>query len=83
MVDIIEVLTDSVNPKQYIKKLRSRDNELNINWGTICTTLEMTAKDEKKEKYIVPTQKLYIKQRGIQKLVLKSEYEGLLFVKNC
>ncbi|MFC1771458.1 hypothetical protein ACFLZV_06195 [Candidatus Margulisiibacteriota bacterium] len=39
--DIVEALTDSVDSKQYIKKMRSRDSELNNNWGTICTPLEM------------------------------------------
>jgi len=48
--DIIEVLTDSTNVKQYIKKMRQRDEELNSYWGTICTPLEMIAKDGKKRK---------------------------------
>lgn len=45
MEDIIEVLTDSSNPKQYIKKMRKRDPELDFKWGTICTPLEMFARD--------------------------------------
>ena len=28
VVDVVEVLTDSADPKQYIKKMRSRDPEL-------------------------------------------------------
>jgi len=48
--DVVEALTDSVNVKQYIKKIRSRDAELNSYWGTICTPLEMIAKDGKKRK---------------------------------
>jgi DNA-damage-inducible protein D len=48
--DIIEVLTDSTDVKQYIKKMRQRDEELNSYWGTICTPLEMIAKDGKKRK---------------------------------
>ena len=47
VVDIIQVLTDSVDPKQYIKRLRSRDSELNLRWGTICTLTEMRAADGK------------------------------------
>ena len=47
VVDIIQVLTDSVDPKQYIKRLRSRDPELNLRWGTICTPTEMRAADGK------------------------------------
>ncbi|MBI4919159.1 Bro-N domain-containing protein [archaeon] len=46
--DIVLVLTDSTDPKQYIKKMRSRDPILNMNWGTICTPLEMLAPDGKK-----------------------------------
>ena len=32
IVDVVEILTDSKDPKQYIKKMRSRDEELNLNW---------------------------------------------------
>ena len=48
--DVVQVLTDSVDVKQYIKKLKARDQELNNNWGTICTPVEMIAKDGKKRK---------------------------------
>lgn len=48
--DVVEILTDSVDVKQYIKRIRSRDAELNSYWGTICTPLEMTAKDGKLRK---------------------------------
>jgi hypothetical protein len=34
--DVVEVLTDSADPKQYMKKMRQRDTELNSYWGTIC-----------------------------------------------
>ncbi len=50
VVDVVEVLTDSADPKQYIKRLRSRDEGLNLNWGTICTPIEMLALDGKKRK---------------------------------
>ena len=46
--DIITVLTNSTDPKQYIKKMRQRDPELDFNWGTICTLLELIAPDGKK-----------------------------------
>ncbi len=48
--DVVQVLTDSIDVKQYIKKLKARDEELNNNWGTICTLVEMIAKDGKKRK---------------------------------
>ena len=40
VIDVVEALTDSVNPKDYIKKMRKRDILLNSNWGTICPSLE-------------------------------------------
>ncbi len=48
ITDVVEVLTDSFDPKQYIKKVRQRDTELNLKWGTICTPLEMLTKDGKR-----------------------------------
>lgn len=50
VVDVVEALTDSVDPKQYIKKLRMRDEQLDFNWGTICTPVEMVAMDGKHRK---------------------------------
>ena len=50
IIDIIDVLTDSSDPKQYVKKLRSRDPELSANWGTICTPIQMIAADGKMRK---------------------------------
>ena len=47
VADVVEALTDSMDPRQYIKKMRSRDAELDRNWGTICTPLRMTAPDGK------------------------------------
>lgn len=41
LVDIVEILTDSTDPTQYLKRLRSRDNELNNYIGTNCTHVEM------------------------------------------
>ncbi len=50
IVDIVEVLTDSADAKQYIKKMRARDTELDCRWGTICTPTEMKAADGKRYK---------------------------------
>jgi len=50
VADVVEILTDSKDVKQYIKKMRIRDAELNYNWGTICTPVEMIALDGKKRK---------------------------------
>lgn len=45
--DIVQVLTESSDVKQYVKRMRSRDPELNSKWGTICTPLRMLAPDGK------------------------------------
>ncbi|NVO01119.1 MAG: Bro-N domain-containing protein [Bacteroidetes bacterium] len=48
--DVVEVLTDSADVKQYIKRILSRDEQLKSNWGTICTLVEMQAADGKRRK---------------------------------
>jgi hypothetical protein len=48
IVDVVDVLTDSADVKQYIKKMRSRDPMLDANWGTTCTPLPLLAPDGKK-----------------------------------
>ena len=48
--DVVKVLTESKDPKQYIKKMRIRDKELESKWGTICTPLQMLAPDGKMRK---------------------------------
>ena len=50
VTDIVQVLTDSADVKQYIKRMRARDAELNSKWGTICTPVEMLAPDGKRRK---------------------------------
>jgi hypothetical protein len=50
VADIVQILTDSTDAKQYIKRMRARDPELNIKWGTICTPVEMIAPDGKRRK---------------------------------
>ena len=37
--------------KDYIKKMKKRDSQLNSNWGTICPLVEMIAADNKNEKF--------------------------------
>ena len=50
VTDVVQVLTDSEDVKQYIKKMRRRDPELNAKWGTICTPVRMIAPDGKPRK---------------------------------
>ena len=50
VADIVQVLTDTVNPRDYIKKMLRRDPELKSKWGTICPPVEMIALDGKRRK---------------------------------
>ena len=44
IADIVQILTDSEDVKQYIKRMRTRDPELNGKWGTICTPVRICTK---------------------------------------
>jgi len=48
--DVVEILAETSNVKDYIKKMKKRDAELNTNWGTICPLVEMQAADGKMRK---------------------------------
>ena len=50
VVDVVGVLTDSVNTRDCIKKMLRRDPELKSRWGTICPPTEMVAADGKRYK---------------------------------
>ena len=50
MQDVVAALSESPDPKQYIKKMRARDLQLSANWGTICTPAQMLATDGKQRK---------------------------------
>lgn len=52
VLDVIEVLTDSVNPTDYFKKLRKRDTELANFVGTNCPQISMMGNTGKKRKTI-------------------------------
>jgi prophage antirepressor-like protein len=41
VADMVEALTDSVNPTDYIKKMKKRDPELAKGWGQIVTPLSV------------------------------------------
>jgi prophage antirepressor-like protein len=41
LVDIVDALTESVNPTDYLKKIRKRDPELNLYLGTNCPQVAM------------------------------------------
>lgn len=48
IVDVVEVLTDSVNATDYLKKMRKRDSELNSYIGTNCPQVAMMTTTGKK-----------------------------------
>lgn len=50
VVDIVEILTDSTNPTDYLKKLRKRESELGSYLGTNCPQIEMATETGKKRK---------------------------------
>ena len=50
VADVVEALTDSANVRDYIKKMRKREPELNANWGKFCPPLELLAPDGKRRK---------------------------------
>jgi DNA-damage-inducible protein D len=41
IADVVQVLTDTPNPTDYIKKMRKRDEELSKGWGQFVTPLYM------------------------------------------
>jgi DNA-damage-inducible protein D len=50
VIDVVEALTDSINPTDYLKKLRKRDMELGAYLGTNCPQVEMITETGKKRK---------------------------------
>ena len=49
VVDVVAALTDSVNPADYIKKMRRRDSELSKGWGQIVTPLAVQTEGGKQK----------------------------------
>ncbi len=55
IVDVVEVLTNSLNPTDYLKKLRKRDTELGSFLGTNCPQIAMVNKSGVKRKTLAGT----------------------------
>ena len=49
VVDIVEALSDSVNPTDYLKKLRKRDSNLGNYLGTNCPQVDMFTNGKKRK----------------------------------
>ncbi len=52
LVNIVQALTDSVNPTDYLKKLRKRDSGLGSYLGTNCPHVEMLTETDKKRQIL-------------------------------
>lgn len=50
VIDVVEALTVSINPTDYLKKLRKRDIELGTYLGTNCPQVEMVTETGKRRK---------------------------------
>lgn len=55
VVDVVEALTDSANPTDYLKKMRKREPELGTYIGTNCPQVAMTTATGKKRKMLAAT----------------------------
>lgn len=55
VVDVVAVLTESVNPTDYLKKLRKRDELLGSYIGTNCPQVAMKTSTEKSRKTLAAT----------------------------
>ena len=49
LADVVQVLTDTSNPTDYIKKMRKRDDELSKGWGQFVTPLYMNTAGGKQQ----------------------------------
>ena len=58
VTDIVQILTDSSNPTDYLKKLRKRDPELNKGWGQIVTPLSVDTEGGKQRMNCMSRQNL-------------------------
>jgi hypothetical protein len=57
LVDVIKILTDSINPTDYLKKLRKRDVLIGDYIGTNCPQVEMVTETGKLRKTLAATPK--------------------------
>lgn len=59
VADVVEVLTDSVNPTDYIKKMKKRDSMLAQGWGQIVTPLSVQTAGGKQKLNCADTQGIF------------------------
>ena len=59
IVDVVEVLTDSANPTDYLKKTRKRDPQLAEGWGQIVTPLSIQTPGGKQKVNFADTEAMF------------------------
>ena len=59
VVDVVEALTDSKNPTDYIKKMKKRDPELSKGWGQIVTPLSVQTAGGKQKVNCAPREGIF------------------------
>lgn len=59
VADVVAVLTESVNPTDYIKKMRKRDPELAKGWGQIVTPLSIVTQGGKQRMNCATTEGIF------------------------
>ena len=57
--DVVQILTDSVNVSDYIKKMRKRDEELSQGWGQIVTPLAVETTGGKQKTNFADTKGIF------------------------
>lgn len=61
LVDIVAVLADTLNPTDYLKKMRKRDVELGAYLGTNCPQVEMVGQNGMKRKVLAGNTKAVLR----------------------
>src|SRR5574344_3129212 len=61
IVDVVSILTDSVNPTDYLKKMRKRDEQLALFLGTNCPQITMVTESGKKRKTLAGDTKVILR----------------------
>src|SRR5574344_190633 len=61
IVDVVSSLTDSVNPTDYLKKMRKRDEQLALFLGTNCPQITMVTESGKKRKTLAGDTKVILR----------------------
>ncbi len=88
--DVVFALTDSVNPKDYINKMRTRDKELNKGYGQIVHTLEVPTGGGKQKMNCADTEGIFriiqsipsSKAEPFKRWLAKVGYERVQEIKN-